>query len=313
MKKFGIGGLGNFNPFRGLNNDTPRINRPTSPSTPPSSRPTPPRDGFDTAPTRSTTLSRGLFGPSHAEQFNNNPMQYSGQNVLNGYKLFPNGTPPQGVDLPTPNRPFVPANQSIATMNVHQQNGNANLSLSSPGGHGPQVHYLHYLSGGQAAGPNQGSFAGISGVPLHPGPGQPSMVTTGPLNGCAVHALHNPNNPNSLSFVHQADFEHHGAATGRQHLNNFMNQHNLQLVQSITPHDYSHPSGPHGLPTGATAFAHYDRPTQQWQLVGQLNEYKSGAGAGGRPELQRPQDLAGGGQWMRPIDLNNPLNINDLQ
>ncbi|WNG39801.1 hypothetical protein F0U61_43575 [Archangium violaceum] len=312
MKRFNIGGLGNFNPFRGLRNDAPRPNTPTSPSTPSTSRPTPPRDGFETAPTRSTTLSRGLFGPSHAEQFNNNPMQYTGQNILNGYKLFPNGTPPQGVDLPTPHRPFVPANQSVATMNIQQQHGNANLSLSSPGGNGPQVHYLHYLSGGQALGPNQGSFAGISNVPLRPGPNDPSMVVTGPLNGCAVHALHNPAN-GTLSFVHQADFEHQGAATGRQHLNNFLTQNNLQLVQSLTPNSYSKPSGPHQLPTGATAFAHYDRVAQQWQLVSQMNEYKSGAGAGGRPELQRPQDFPGGGQWMRPIDLNNPLNINDLQ
>jgi hypothetical protein len=186
------------------------------------------------------------------------------------------------------------------------------MSLSSPGGNGPQVHYLHYLSSGQATRPDQGSFAGISGVPLHPRPGDPSMVVTGPLNGCAVHALHNPAN-GTLSFVHQADFERLGAGTGRNQLKDFMNQHNLQLVQSLTPHDYSHPSGPHQLPTGATAFAHYDRPTQQWQLVGQMNDWKNGGVPGGRPELQRPQDGVGQGQWMRPIDPRNPLNIDTLQ
>ena len=40
--------------------------------------------------------------------------------------------------------------------------------------------YLHYLSSGQGK-QDQGSFAGISEVPLHPKPGQPSMVMTGPL------------------------------------------------------------------------------------------------------------------------------------
>jgi hypothetical protein len=310
MKNFKIGGPKSFSPFRGTQNDAPQPGTPSSPSPKPSATLAGPKDGFDTAPSRITSSMRGLFGPSQAESFAADPMKFSGQNILNGYKLFPNGSPPQGVALPTPNKPFVPANQSIATMNVHPQHGNANLSLTAPGGNGPQVHYLHYLSSGQGQ-QGQGSFAGISGVPLHPAHGQPSMIMTGPLNGCAVHALHNPAD-GTLSFVHQADFSKYGANTGKDQLAAFLRQNNLELVQSLTPHDYSHATGAHGIQTGATAFAHYDRPTGKWNLIGQLNDWKNGGAPGGRPELQRPPHGAGLGQWMGPVDLQRPLKLSEL-
>ncbi|WP_375765262.1 hypothetical protein NR798_26465 [Archangium gephyra] len=311
MKTFKIGGPKSSAPLRGLQNDAPKPSAPTpSPSKPaPSAKPVAPKDGFDTAPSKIGSSIRGLFGPSQADSFAADPMKFSGQNILNGYKLFQNGAPPQGVQLPTPNKPFVPANQSVATLNVQQQHGNANLSLSAPGGNGPQVNYLHYLSSGQGK-PDQGSFAGISGVPLHPKPGQPSMVMTGPLNGCAVHALHNKTD-DTLSFVHQADFSKYGASTGKQHLEDFLKKNDLQLVQSLTPHDYSHPTGSHGIETGATAFAHYDKASAQWKLVGQLNDWKNGGAPGGRPELQRPP--AGLGQWLGPVDPQKPLSLDELQ
>ncbi|AKJ03060.1 hypothetical protein ATI61_113248 [Archangium gephyra] len=312
MKSFKIGGPKSFSSPRSPQAEAPRPSTPTAPSSKPGASTTPgaPKDGFDTVGSRISSSVRGLFGPSQADSFAANPTKFSGQNLLNGYKLFPNGTPPQGVTLPTPNKPLVPANQSVATLNVQQQHGNANLSLSSPGGNGPQVNYLHYLSSGQGT-QSQGSFAGISDVPLRPGHGQPSMVTTGPLNGCAVHALHNPAN-DTLSFVHQADFSKYGSQTGKQQLENFLKQNELQLVQSLTPNDYSHPTGKHGIQTGATAFAHYDKASEKWNLVGQLNDWKNGGTPGGRPELQRPP----GGlaqQLMNPVDLQNPLKLNELK
>ncbi len=111
--------------------------------------------------------------------------------------------------------------------------------------------------------------------------------------------------------VSRADFSKYGAHTGKQQLENFLKQNNLQLVQSLTPHDYSHPTGSHGIQTGATAFAHYDRLADQWKLVGQLNDWKNGGAPGGRPELQRPQ----GGlaqQWVGPVDLQKPLKLSEL-
>jgi hypothetical protein len=312
MKSPKISGPKSFSPPRTTQPEAPRPSTPTTPSSKPSApnKPSAPKDGFDTVGSKISSSVRGLFGPSQADSFAANPAKFSGQNILNGYKLFPNGTPPQGVTLPTPNKPLVPANQSTATLNVQQQHGNANLSLSSPGGNGPQVNYLHYLSSGQGT-QNQGSFAGISDVPLRPGQGQPSMVMTGPLNGCAVHALHNPAN-DTLSFVHQADFSKYSAQTGKQQLENFLKQNDLQLVQSLTPNDYSHPTGKHGIETGATAFAHYDKASEKWNLVGQLNDWKNGGAPGGRPELQRPP----GGlaqQWVGPVDPQNPLKLSDLK
>ncbi|KFA88490.1 hypothetical protein [Archangium violaceum] len=312
MKSFKIGGPKSFSLPRAPQLDTPRPSSPTAPTSKPgaTSKPSAPQDGFDTVGSKISSSVRGLFGPSQADSFASNPTKFSSQNVLNGYKLFPEGKPPQGVTLPTPNKPMVPANQSTATLNVQQQHGNANLSLSPAGGNGPQVHYLHYLSSGQNTQAN-GSFAGISDVPLRPGQGQPNMVMTGPLNGCAVHALHNPAN-DTLSFVHQADFSKYGAQTGKQQLDGFLKQNNLQLVQSLTPNDYSHSTGKHGIETGATAFAHYDNAAGKWNLVGQLNDWKNGGVPGGRPELQRPP----GGlpqQWTSPVDLQNPLSLNDLK
>ncbi|MFY0523147.1 hypothetical protein ACN28I_08150 [Archangium gephyra] len=312
MKTFKIGGPKSSPSLRGTQNDAPKPPAMPAPSSSTKTPPTKvggPKDGFDTGTSKIGSSLRGLFGPSQADSFAADPMKFTGQNVLNGYKLFQNGVPPPGVQLPTPNKPFVPANQSVAALNVQQQHGNANLSLSAPGGNGPQVNYLHYLSSGQGK-PDQGSFAGISDVPLHPKPGQPSMVMTGPLNGCAVHALHNPAN-DSLSFVHQADFEKYGANTGKQHLKDFLGQNKLNLVQSLTPHDYSHPTGAHGIQTGATAFAHYDKASEQWKLVGQLNDWKNGGSPGGRPELQRPQ--GGLGQWLGPVDVKNPLKLDELK
>ncbi|HEX5753594.1 MAG TPA: hypothetical protein VFZ09_45790 [Archangium sp.] len=306
MKSFKISGPKSFSPPRAPQADAPRPSTPTAPA----SKPGASQDGFDTVGSRISSSVRGLFGPSQADSFAANPAKFSGQNILNGYKLFPEGKPPQGVALPTPNKPFVPAHQSTATLNVQQQHGNANLSLSSPGGNGPQVNYLHYLSSGQGT-QSQGSFAGISDVPLRPGHGQPDMIVTGPLNGCAVHALHNPAN-DTLSFVHQADFTKHGSQTGKQQLDNFLKQNNLQLVQSLTPNDYSHPTGKHGIETGATAFAHYDKASEKWNLVAQLNDWKNGGAPGGRPELQRPP--AGLGQQLtNPVDLQNPLSLDDLR
>ncbi|WP_309895459.1 hypothetical protein [Archangium sp.] len=309
MKSSKIGSPKSSAPFRGTQNDAPKPVPTASPSPrTSSSKPGAPKDGFDTGTSRIGSSIRGLFGPSQADSFAADPMKFTGQNILNGYKLFPSGVPPQGVQLPTPHKPFVPANQSVATLNVQPRHGNANLSLSAPGGKGPQVNYLHYLSSGQAR-QDQGSFAGISDVPLHPKPGQPSMLMTGPLNGCAVHALHDPAN-DTLSFVHQADFSKHGAHTGKQQLKDFLRENNLQLVQSFTPQDYSHPTGAHGIQTGATAFAHYDKPSEQWKLVGQLNDWKNGGSPGGRPELKRPE--GGLGQWLGPVDLQKPLRLDEL-
>lgn len=310
MKSSKIGGPKSFSPSPVTQTPASRPSTSVSSSTSSTSKPAGTKDGFDSVGSKITSSVRGLFGPSHAESFATNPQKFAGQNILNGYKLFPNGKPPQGVALPTPNKPFVPANQSVATMNVQQQHGNANLSLSAPGGNGPQVHYLHYLSSGQGAN-QQTAFAGINGVPLHPEHGQPSMVMTGPLNGCAVHALHNPAD-NTLSFVHQADFTKYGADVGKQHLDNFLKENKLNLVQSLTPQHYSHSTGSNGIETGATAFAHYDKTSQQWKLVAQLNDWKSGTSSSGRPELQRPQHGAGLGQWMGPIDVHQPMNVSDL-
>lgn len=310
MKTPKLGAPKSLSPSQTTRSEAPRPAASASPATTPSARPSVSRDGFESV----TSSLRGLFGkPSPAESFTANPQKFTGSNVLNGYKLFPSQGAQQGLSLPTPQKPLVPASQSVGTLNVQQQHGNANLSLSSPGGNGPQVHYLHYLSSGQATAPGKGSFAGISGVPLNPGHGQPSMVVTGPLNGCAVHALHNTAD-DTLSFVHHADFSAHGNAAGKQQLEAFLKENpSLRLLQSLTPKDYSHPTGAHGIQTGATAFAHYDRPTGQWNLVGQLNDWKNGGAPGGRPELQRPQNAAGQGQWMRPIDTHRPMQLSELE
>ena len=171
---------------------------PASPSTRPPSKPAPSRDGFDTAPTR----SRGPFGPAQAAQtpkmpggkdvtadFGKNPMGFSSNHLLNAY----NANPPPGLPTPRAQPPFVPASQSTVTVNAHQRpGGNANLTFGPAGGQGVQAHYLPYVPEGS------GRFAGIHGVPQHPQAGAPSMVVTGPLNGCAVHAFHNTQRPDAV-------------------------------------------------------------------------------------------------------------------
>jgi hypothetical protein len=220
-------------------------------------------------------------GKDVTSAFANDPSKFAKNNVLNAYNM----TPPPGLPLPTPQASFVPASQSVVTLNAYQRpGGNANLALSpanAPGG--AKVNYLHYLSEGE------GKFAGIQGVPLHPKAGEPSMVVTGPLNGCAVHALHDKNTQ-TLSFVHHANFSKNGQAE----LQEFLGKHpNLSHAATLGPKDYSHPTGHGKDSTGATAFAHYQKPTSpngqgQWLLMGQLNDWKNGAGPDGRPELKRP-------------------------
>ncbi|WP_253817220.1 hypothetical protein [Myxococcus xanthus] len=60
-------------------------------------------------------------------------------------------------------------------------------------------------------------------------------------------------------------------------------------------------------PTGATPFIHYaqganNRPGQ-WTIAGQLNTYKNGGTAGGRPELMRPTDLRVSFMQTVPVDV----------
>ncbi len=282
MKGFKVGGFKTPSPPSSAKPEAPR----TSTSTPSAARPTPRQpvqDGFDSS--RTARSSWNPFAkptpPNVTSQFTSNPDTFASNHVLNGYNMFP-GKNPEGVQLPTPNQPFVHANDSIVSLNVHQQSGNANLSVTHHNTPGAQVHYLHYQSTGA------GRFAGITGVPLHPQPGQPSMVMTGNLNGCAIHAFHNTND-NTLSFVHHADF----SKNGKQELSDFLSQHpHLRPVGSFGPSDYAHPTGNGRIETGATAFAHYyKRPGQtqgQWMMVGQLNDWESGANASGRPQLGRP-------------------------
>ncbi|WP_232293791.1 hypothetical protein [Stigmatella aurantiaca] len=299
MKRFNVGGLGNFNPSRGLRNDAPRPNTPASPPPAPPSRPAPPRDGFETASPRSPPSSRGLFGTSQTQQavqspkmpggkdvtsdFGKNPMGFSANNLLNAY----NANPPPGLPKPTNTAPFVPASQSTVTVNAHQRpGGNANLTFSPAGGQGVQAHYLPYVPEGS------GRFAGINGVPQHPAPGAPSTIVTGPLNGCAVHAFHDKNDQ-TLSFMHHANY----SSNGTNELADFMKKNpNLQHAATIDPKDYAQWNGkiadrydpPRKEETGATAFAHYDRNSQQWSLAAQVNDIQNGLGPDGRAELKRP-------------------------
>jgi hypothetical protein len=188
--------------------------------------------------------------------------------------------------------------RGLVRLNSHQNQGNTNLSVNPPGGPGAQAHHLHHLSTGA------GRFAGIKGVPPHPRPGEPSLVVTGPLNGCAVHAMHDTGNT-TLSFVHHTDYSKNGKAE----LNGFLAQNPaLRPAGNVTPDGYSHPTGVSRIETGATAFMHYDRPANggpgQWMRVSLLNDWKNGGGgAGTRPELVRPQDLPT--QWVQtsPLDL----------
>jgi hypothetical protein len=313
MKSFKIGGTKSASPSQLTKSDAPRPSTSASSAAKPAAKPDALKDGFDTrgaqATPSGTKSTRGLFGKPAQQpgkdvtpSFTSNPLNFAGQNVLNSYNMFP-GSSPQGVALPTPHKPFVPANQSVVTLNVHQHQGNSNLSVTAPGGNGAQAHYLHYLSTGT------GRFAGIEGVPLHPRPGDPSMVVTGPLNGCAVHALHNTSN-DTLSFVHHADFSKNGAAE----LKDFMAENPaLRLVGGLKPSDYSHPTGVGRVETGATPFIHYNKPPGQnlgqWTLVGQLNDWKNGGGSGSRPELVRPQNVPTPWVHTVPIDTHQPVDL----
>ncbi|QQR44388.1 hypothetical protein JKA73_36405 [Myxococcus xanthus] len=279
-------------------------NKPSAPSpveSKPASKPNPVKDGFDAQGSKPSTSKVSPQptrqpGKDVTSSFGANPLGYSGQNVLNAYNMFPGGAP-QGVALPTAQKPFVNASDSVVTLNAHQHQGNTNLSVSPAGGQGIPAHYMHYLSTGE------GKFAGIQGVPLHPRPGEPNTVVTGALNGCAVHALHDTKN-NSLSFLHHADYSKNGKAE----LDGFLSQHpNLRPAGSFTPSDYSHPTGKHNDPTGATPFIHYSQGANnrpgQWTIAGQLNTFKNGGTEGGRPELMRPTDLQVPLMQTIPVDV----------
>ncbi|WP_224248207.1 hypothetical protein [Hyalangium gracile] len=284
MKSFKVGGFKTPS-FSRPETRSPSFSAPRSP--PPTPRQPPVRDGFDSSSTRGTSWNP--FGrqspPNVTSQFAAHPENFACNNMLNGYNMFP-GKSPDGVKLPTSQNPWVHANDSKVSLNVHQQNGNSNLSLSHANTQGAPAHYLHYQSTGT------GRFAGIEGVPLHPQPGQPNMVVTGPLNGCAVHALQNKDD-HTLSFVHHADF----SRNGRQEYSDFLaqNQH-LRPLGSFGPSDYAHSTGNGRIETGATAFAHYyTRPghTQgEWQMVGQLNDWQNGGDRYGRPQLGWPEKLS---------------------
>jgi hypothetical protein len=271
---------------------------PQAPSSPkPSARPNGRNDGFAASTSQASATQAPARPPPGGKDvtasFASNPVQFASTQVLNAYNM----TPPHGVPLPTPSATFVPAAQSVVTLNAHQRpGGNANLSLGPPNGKGAQVNYLHYLSEGE------GRFAGLQGVPQRPGADEPSMVITGPLNGCAVHAFHDKNTQ-TLSFVHHANF----SKNGKQELQDFLKAHpNLSHAASLEPKDYSHSTGHRDETTGATAFAHYQQPTSpngqgQWYLMGQLNDWKNGAGPDGRPELKRPSAFTGSPLMMIPI------------
>jgi hypothetical protein len=287
MKGIKLGGFKGPSSLPGTKTDLPRAPSPTASK--PSSQPKLFKDGFDTRNGTPSASGAGARPPQQpgkdvTASFGSNPLAHAGQNTLNSYNMFPGGAP-QGVALPTANKPFVHANDSVVTLNAHQHQGNSNLSVTAAGGQGLQAHYMHYLSTGQ------GKFAGIEGVPLHPRPDQPNTVVTGALNGCAVHALHDTKT-NTLSFLHHADYSKNGA----NELKDFLAQRpHLRPAGSFTPSDYSHPTGPHRTPTGATPFIHYTQPSGnrpgQWTIAGQLNTFKNGGTPGGRPELMRPTDL----------------------
>lgn len=282
MKGIKLGGFKAPSSLPGIKTDVPRAPPPSSPKPSSPSQPKPVKDGFDTASPKPPKQP----GKDVTSSFGANPLGHAGQNTLNSYNMFPGGSP-QGVALPNANKPFVNANDSVVTLNAHQHQGNTNLSVTGAGGPGVQAHYMHYLSTGE------GKFAGVQGVPLHPRPGQPNMVVTGALNGCAVHALHDPK-ANTLSFLHHADYSKNGANELKDFLAKPDHQH-LRPVGSFTPGEYSHPTGKHGVPTGATPFIHYSQPAGnhpgQWTIAGQLNTFKNGGTPGGRPELMRPTDL----------------------
>ena len=266
---------------------------PTTPKTTAPKTTTPPSggDGFAKAkpsssgPVNSThqaqpTPSKMPGGKDVTADFGKDPKTFASHHVLNAY----NTSPPSGLPLPTPSATFVPASQSMVTVNAHQRpGGNANLTFGPAGGQGVQAHYLHYLSEGE------GRFAGISGVPPHPTANAPTTIVTGPLNGCAVHAFHDKNTQ-TMSFVHHANY----SKNGENELKDFLKQNpNLQHAATLGPADYSHRTGHGDEATGATAMLHYDKPTQpgqqgQWSIIGQLNDWKSGAGPDARPELKRP-------------------------
>ncbi|MFY1829482.1 hypothetical protein ACN47A_26450 [Myxococcus fulvus] len=305
MKGIKLGGFKNPFSTKGPTDSGSGANKPSIPTPaapkPASTKPSPIKDGFDaqgSKPSSSKVDTQPTKQPGKdvTSSFGANPLGHAGQNVLNSYNMFPGGAP-QGVALPTAQKPFVNAGDSLVSLNAHKYQNNTNLSVSPAGSPGIPAHYMHYLSTGE------GKFAGIQGVPLHPRPGEPTLVTTGALNGCAVHALHDTKN-NNLSFLHHADYSKNGKAE----LDGFLSQHpNLKPAGSYTPSDYSHPTGKHNLPTGSTPFIHYTQGAGgqpgQWMISGQLNTYKNGGTPGGRPELMLPTDIPGGALQSVPVTL----------
>lgn len=256
--------------------ETPALTKP-APSKPDSFSTPTPTGGVQQPPPKKPG------GSDVTSSFTQDPTGFGGKpgNVLN----ITNTQRPPGTPGATPQQPFVNASDSTVTMNVFQRpGGNANLHLSPPGGQGAQVHYLDYLPEGS------GRFAGLQGVPQHPGPNDPKMLVTGQLNGCAVHALHDSRDQ-SLSFLHHANY----SKNGQQELKDFLTQHpHLSPAATLGPQDYSHPIKPGSdQMTGATAFAQY-RPSPtgqglgQWHLMGQLNDMAGMNMQDMRPSLQRP-------------------------
>jgi hypothetical protein len=251
-------------------------------------------DGFKSATGSATTKAPIAMpiklpgGKDVSADFAKNPVGFASTNMLN----VNNAAAPPGVPLPTKNATFVPASQSTVTVNANQNpGGNANLTFNPAGRPGMQAHYLHYLSGQKDA----GRYAGISGVPLHPTANAPTTVVTGQLNGCAVHAFHDKNTQ-TMSFMHHADYSKNGPAE----LKEFMEKNpNLKHAATVGPKDYSFPTDAPKykdgttLDSGATLFAHYEKPTRpgqqgQWVMTTQLNEQKSNQYQEGRPDLVRP-------------------------
>ncbi|WP_434391266.1 hypothetical protein [Melittangium boletus] len=268
--------------------------KPTeTPKAPPTAAPTaPPRDGFSTRPPASSApvaqpQARPPGGKDVTTPFAQDPMKFAGQkdNVLN----IQNTQRPAGIPAATAQQPFVPASDSIATLSVHQRpGGNANMHLSPAGGKGTPAYYLDYLPEGS------GRFAGLQGVPQHPGPNDPKLLVTGQLNGCAVHALHDSRDQ-SLSFLHHANY----SKNGQQELTDFLrDKPHLSPAATFGPQDYSHKTGNGQDLAGATAFAQYRPPHNgqglgQWHLMGQLNDMTGKVSPDMRPELMRPDKLQG--------------------
>jgi|GEM_PF-4388689 len=280
--------------------EAPKPAETSSSSKPASSTSSPPvrNDGFETnSPSRvSQPQAKPPGGSDVTSSFTQDPVKFASQkdNVLN----ILNTQRPAGVPAATAQAPFVNASDSIVTMSAHQRpGGNVNMHLTPPNGKGSQVHYLDYLPEGS------GRFAGIQGVPQHPGPHDPKMVVTGQLNGCAVHALHDSRDQ-SLSFMHHANY----SKNGPQELNDFLKGHpHLSPAATFGPADYSHATGKGRDQTGATAFAQYLPSSSgnglgQWHLMGQLNDMTGKVSQDMRPELKRPNIVGAPPVMMIPVE-----------